>query len=318
MTREKFQGALLGLALGDALGASFEGGILERFVWRLIGKTRAGESRWTDDTQMAIDLVESLIAAGGVDQEDLAMRFARSYRWSRGYGPGAAKLLKRIGRGENWRVANRAVYRDGSYGNGGAMRAPVVGLYYSEAPELIPAATRQTAEITHAHPLGQEGAVLIAVATACGIATGSRHAILEAVTEHCRDASFRDRLEKARTWLEKDEVPPPQVVARTLGNGISAVESCITAVFLALSYLWEPFDNLITATIEGEGDTDTIGAMAGAIWGAVNGRTALPGGSLLRMEQCERLERLGAALWENRFARTNYCLNAERSRRMFS
>ncbi len=42
---DKFKGCLLGLALGDALCAPFEGGVIERFLWSLIGKTKAGELR---------------------------------------------------------------------------------------------------------------------------------------------------------------------------------------------------------------------------------------------------------------------------------
>lgn len=46
---DQFAGCLLGLALGDALGAPFEGGWLERVLWWLIGITRDGAMRWTDD-----------------------------------------------------------------------------------------------------------------------------------------------------------------------------------------------------------------------------------------------------------------------------
>lgn len=122
-------GSLLGLALGDALGAPLEGGPLERMLWRVIGKTSEGRARWTDDTQMSLDLAESLIARRTLDPDDVARRFATSYRWSRGYGPGAARILKRIRNGTDWRLANTAVYPEGSFGNGAAMRAPVVGLF---------------------------------------------------------------------------------------------------------------------------------------------------------------------------------------------
>ena len=98
---EVFEGCLLSLALGDALGAPYEGGPIERLVWWFIGTTKQGESRWTDDTQMAVDIAESLISKGTLDPDDLAARFASSYRWSRGYGPAAGKLLKRIARGES-------------------------------------------------------------------------------------------------------------------------------------------------------------------------------------------------------------------------
>ena len=82
---EQFQGCLLGLALGDALGAKSEGGAAERMAWRMLGRTRTGRLRWTDDTQMTLDLAESLLAHGTLDPDDLARRFAQSYRWSRGY-----------------------------------------------------------------------------------------------------------------------------------------------------------------------------------------------------------------------------------------
>ncbi len=130
MGLESCQGCLLGLALGDALGAPHEGGPIERLVWGVIGRTRRWERRWTDDTQMSLDLAESLVANGGVDQGDLARRFARSYRWSRGYGAGTRRVLRAIARGTDWPAASRVGHPEGSYGNGAAMRAPAVALFF--------------------------------------------------------------------------------------------------------------------------------------------------------------------------------------------
>lgn len=195
--RNRFEGSVLGLALGDAMGAPFEGGVFERLVWRLIGSTRRGEMRWTDDTQMSLDLADSVIAVGGVDPDDLARRFAESYRWSRGYGPGAAKLLKRIARGQDWRLANRSVFRDGSFGNGGAMRAPIIGLFYSQRTELLIDAARESARVTHAHPLGVEGAVLIASAVAEASTVRDPVEILRAARAHCELAPFKSRIDVA-------------------------------------------------------------------------------------------------------------------------
>jgi len=95
----KFRGCLIGLALGDALCAPFEGGLLERTLWKFFSKTRNGEIRFTDDTQMCKDLAESIIAYKGINQDALAEKFASSYKWSRGYGPSVAKLLKKIKQG---------------------------------------------------------------------------------------------------------------------------------------------------------------------------------------------------------------------------
>lgn len=152
-TLDQFRGCLLGLALGDALGAPFEGGILERLLWRLIGRTWRGEMRWTDDTQMTIDLIESFLDSGQLDPDNLAQRFAKSYCWSRGYGPNAAKVLKRIARGIDWRLANVAVYRDGSFGNGAAIPAPILGLIYADRPDELMEVASLSAAVTHAHPI---------------------------------------------------------------------------------------------------------------------------------------------------------------------
>ena len=59
MSRNQFEGAVVALALGDAHGAPFEGGPIERLLWRWIGHTSDGKKRWTDDTQMSLDVASS-------------------------------------------------------------------------------------------------------------------------------------------------------------------------------------------------------------------------------------------------------------------
>jgi len=299
-----FEGCLLGLALGDAMGAPHEGGALERLVWRLIGTTREGNIRFTDDTQMSLDLGESLVAKGGVDEDDLARRFASSYRFSRGYGPGAAKLLKRIARGADWREASRSVYPDGSFGNGGAMRAPVIGLFHAARPEEIAEAARRSAAVTHSHPLGMEGAVVIATATALALRGHEAIAIVDGVAGQARLEPFTSRLERARAWLLplqggfalEGREPTVAEVRSHLGNRITASESCVTALYLALRHLDLPFLDLHHAAVALGGDVDTISAMAGAIWGAARGVSDLPQDALSRLEGRERLRALASAL----------------------
>jgi ADP-ribosylglycohydrolase len=289
-------GSLLGLALGDALGAPHEGGIIERIVWNVIG-TNDGKRRWTDDTQMTIDVIESLVELGQVDQDDLAHRFANSYRWSRGYGAGAAKVLRRIRRGQPWRLASRAVYHEGSFGNGGAMRAPAVGLFYATGhdEELVKAACAAAA-VTHAHPLAQEGAVLIALATVLAYKDTSSQDIIEHLYQRTGLPEFMDRLHKAQVWLHEEDIVEPRTVAAELGNGISALESCVTAIYVALTFRESSFSELMEFTIRIGGDVDTIASMAGAVWGAARGLDALPKAQLERLEECERLKDLARIL----------------------
>lgn len=295
---DTLRGALLGLALGDTLGAPHEGGWLARGLWLALGRTPQGLRRFTDDTQMSLDVAESLLACSGLDQDDLARRFAASYQWRRGYGPGAARLLRRIRAGMPWRQASRSVYAQGSWGNGAAMRAAVLALWpYASLAEVRHAA-RQQAEITHAHPQGIAGAVLIAVATRALMAPQANAAqVLAAVQAHVDEPAFVPVLQQAAQWLERQrtqgDAPDAHTVARTLGNGITARSSCVTALYLALRHLEQDFDALMRFAIACGGDVDTIAAMAGALWGAHRGGAALPA---LKLEQQARLEGVAAQL----------------------
>jgi ADP-ribosylglycohydrolase len=252
--------------------------------------------RWTDDTQMSIDIVESFLATGKIDPNDLAMRFSKSYRWSRGYGPGAAKVLRRIAAGADWREANRSVYASGSFGNGAAMRAPMIGLIYAHRPTELVEAARLSAMVTHAHPLAIEGAVFIARLTACAFRGDRSVDVLKAGMSHLSHAEFTSRLAVAQAWLESGRDVSTSDVIRQLGNGIAAHESCVTALYLALRFRDQPFTAMQQFIASCGGDADTIGAMAGAIWGAANGLASLPSQWLERLEQRERLSELGVCL----------------------
>lgn len=297
VTADRFTGCVLGLALGDAMGAPREGGVLERLLWRCIGTTRRGEMRWTDDTQMSIAVMESLIAHGTIDSDDLARRFAAGYRWSRGYGPGTATLLRRVRRGGDWREENRRIHPEGSFGNGAAMRAPIVGLCFAAAPEKLEDAVYRSSIVTHAHPLALKGALVIALATAgvaCGLATLE---LLELIRESCGSEEVLSRLWIASGWLASDSQVEVREIRRGLGNGIAAHESCVTAVYLALAYRDGSFLDMQRLAASLGGDVDTIGAMAGAIWGAANGVGGLPAEPLGRLEARARLVELADALY---------------------
>ncbi|MFT4541467.1 MAG: poly(ADP-ribose) glycohydrolase ARH3 [Planctomycetota bacterium] len=298
MSIDRFQGCLLGLALGDTHGAPHEGGPIERLLWRMIGRTKTGEMRFTDDTQMSLDLAQSLLDRGQLDQDDLAYKFARSYRWSRGYGPGAVKLLRRIAKGQDWRKANRSVFPNGSWGNGGSMRAPVIGLWFCRRFDDLAEAARASAQITHAHPLGIQGAVVIASATALALTDEDSVAIVRRLIHQCEGDVFFKKLTKLEAWLVKSHEPSAPELRAELGNGMAAADSCVSALALALSHRSRSFEDLLLQAARIGGDVDTIGAMAGAIWGAANGHAALPTHALARVEQREYLEEVATALHE--------------------
>src|SRR4051812_45529171 len=96
---ERFAGCLLGLAVGDALGAHFEGQAPEqiatryRTVEQLFASPPPGELWYTDDTQMTIGVAETLVACKRIDEEEICRRFAANFSPQRGYGGGARAVL---------------------------------------------------------------------------------------------------------------------------------------------------------------------------------------------------------------------------------
>jgi poly(ADP-ribose) glycohydrolase ARH3 len=295
--KKRFEGSVLGLALGDAFGAPYEGGPIERLVWATIGKTQDGKRRWTDDTCMSLDLIDSLVAHRRVDQDDLIARFARSYRWRRGYGPGAAKLLKRVRRGGDWRRLSATVFPGGSFGNGGATRSPIVGLFYWDDVDGLMRSAHDASVVTHAHPLGIEGATIVAQTTAAALTGVEPKAWVAHAKRYARSPEYLDRFSTADTWLASDAAPTYRQVSSVLGNGIAATESCATAVYLAARFVNDDFRTMLRFVADVGGDTDTIGAMAGAIWGAARGADALPGEMLDRLEDMPRLRDAASALY---------------------
>ena len=76
-TEDRCRGALVGLALGDALGATQEDGLVEHQLWCFLGSSPEGLSLFKDDTPISIDLAQSLISLGMVDQDNLSTRFSK-------------------------------------------------------------------------------------------------------------------------------------------------------------------------------------------------------------------------------------------------
>jgi len=286
----------MGLAIGDAYGAPFEGGPVERLLWRAIGKTKDGKIRYTDDTQMAIDLASSFIQNNGVDQQHLATTFAENYSWSRGYGPGAAWLLKKIKNGANWQDVNRAKFKHGSFGNGAAMRAPILAMCFPEDKQKLNENIVKSSEITHAHPLAIEGAKLIAFVTHAALHDWNTEAILEALPTWCKSQEYQAKAAFCIESIQLSDAVQVKVLKRKLGNGIAASQSCITAIYFALRYRNQSYDLMLTQIFELGGDTDTIGAMAGAIWGAFNGSNAIDKSKTQSIEDSEKIFELAAQL----------------------
>src|SRR5882672_3164275 len=262
--------ALDGLSVGDAFGERFFVPDAERRIE--LRALPSGTWRWTDDTAMAISIVEVLAARGSIDRDLLAQRFGRRYAADayRGYGATAHDILAELARGADWRSVAKAVFNgQGSKGNGGGMRAAPIGAWFADDLEAVAREARASAEPTHAHPDGQAGAVAIAVAAAVAWrerdapAADSAQRMLDAAYAHTPPGAVRDWLGKARN-IPLDT--PIGRVADTLGNGsqVLASDTVPYALWCACRGL-DDFEEALWQTVSGLGDRDTTCAMVGGI-----------------------------------------------------
>ena|SRR5215469_16540305 len=159
--------SLEGLSCGDAFGERF---FLPATVAESMIQERAVPAPpwfFTDDTVMALSILETLAEHQEINADSLAISFASRYHAGRGYGPAMHKLLPTIRRQpQSWRTEAAALFRgQGSFGNGSAMRVAPLGAYFADEPERIVEQGSLSSIPTHSHSEAIAGAVAVAVAT---------------------------------------------------------------------------------------------------------------------------------------------------------
>lgn len=273
---QRFRGSLLGLAVGDGLGARFEGQSAEAIQSRfpnppsLIQRPPNYELYYTDDTQMMIGVAETLVEIGQIDEERLYRSFVANYDPNRGYGRGARAVLEAQEYGRDPREVSERMFPGGSYGNGAAMRVAPVGLLFHNDHDLLWDQARLSSLPTHTHPLGIEGAQIIAlaVAVASRMESFDRSAFFAPLLARIQTPEYRTQLELADATRSLDDIAQ-------LGNRIEALFSAPTAI-ACFAMFPDSYEQAVGTAVLLGGDTDTIAAMAGAISGAFLGSDAIP------------------------------------------
>jgi len=264
--------SLDGLSVGDAFGERFFG--RTEHVSERIKERRLPPSPWTytDDTEMAIAVTEVLAEHGHIDQSALARAFVRRYVVdpNRGYGAGAHEILRLIRTGAPWQdAAGQAFDGAGSMGNGGGMRVAPLGAWFADDLDRLVHEAAASAQVTHAHPDGQAGAIAVAAAAAYAHLASANPAAVEGSTlltfaaAHCPAGPTKDGIERAI------QLPADTTVAaavRELGNGSRVISSDTVpfALWCAQRHLDDYVEALWT-TVSGFGDRDTTCAIVGGI-----------------------------------------------------
>jgi ADP-ribosylglycohydrolase len=298
---ESYRGALLGTAIGDALGRPVEGrspveirqrfGRLTDFVpWR---DWKAGpKGTVTDDTQMTMCVAECLLECDGrVNPVDLAERLIAWLPVGRGKGRACVEAVNALTAGVPWHEAGVA-----SAGNGAAMRAAPVGLAHIRNLDTLRRDAALSAAVTHADPMAVSSAVahgwLVArlaatpggsldpvalVADLCSaISDLSDPGAPERGWQHRPDKTSApvrlvDRLAEVPRWLGAS----PEAASEWFYCGAFVLESLPMALWHFLSAPEDPEEAVVNAVMAGH-DADTVASMTGAYAGAYLGDLSFP------------------------------------------
>ncbi|MDY0000090.1 MAG: ADP-ribosylglycohydrolase family protein [Polyangia bacterium] len=273
---------MLGTLVGDSLGMPAEGMSREElkatFGWLdslREGPLPAGE--YTDDTEMAINLCESLLEVGSYDQKSVAERLAGQFTPWRGYSPHVYGIMARIRQGLAWELPGNS-----SFGADAASRVAALGVLYAD-DKIVAEHGASQAAITHTHPNGIAGSVAQAVAvseaTSLGLfeSTVPKEELLKKILIPVSDVSVAlcDALERMADIK-------PSLGREALASAIARVYSCdggaVTTVPAALAafLLTEDFESAVLTAVNCGGKTDVLGALAGALAGAFYGASAIP------------------------------------------
>lgn len=283
-------GALLGCAVGDALGLPYEGLSKRRGV-RLLGPPDRqrfvfGYGMVSDDTEHTIMVAEALCAAPD-DADRFARELARRLRWwflgcPAGIGFATLRAILKLWLG--FGPAHSGVF---SAGNGPAMRSPILGAVIDD-PTCLTKFVRASTALTHTDPKAYHGALATAVAAWC--ARREIHTPDEFLKQYvfCSDT---DSAEEWNSLLSKVKSSvasgvSTEAFAEEIGCSRGVTGYVYHTVPVALhAWLSHPHDfaRAVGAVIRCGGDTDTTAAIVGAIIGCRVGREGIPDAWVTRM-----------------------------------
>lgn len=274
------------------------------FARKIVAHPPVERLEYTDDTQMMIGVAETLIACGGrIDPDRLMAAFVANFDETRAYGPGTHQIIETAAAGGDWRTLAQTIFPGGSLGNGAAMRVSPVGLLFHDDVEQVADQAVLSAIPTHTHPIGMDGARLLAIA----IAIALNDSVIEParffadLQRHAATEEFADALARAAELTLSGDIGQ-------LGTSLEAHRS-VTAALASFASYPNSYPDAVGRVIGLGGDTDTVAAMTGALSGARLGERAIPAHLLNMLEDGPKgrgyLEQIAGrlhAMWQDRHA----------------
>jgi ADP-ribosyl-[dinitrogen reductase] hydrolase len=313
--KSRFVGCLVGCAVGDALGAPFEGywehqlpgrkALLSGFA-EVEGYPRG---QYTDDTQLTLATVESIVRQRELAPADIARSIASLWKNNSVVGPGGACTFAAHAylRTRDWTTCGAPV---GQAGNGTAMRTAVLGLYFHRDPECLPAAVADISRITHQDPRSVAGGIAIAKAAQL-LATHDavdEASFCGAIADAIRpfEATFAGLIESLPARLREDRETALHAIAWAGSSKPEFSRPIITPFVIptVLAALWAVLQHksswtaAVSEAIHLGGDVDTLGAIVGALAGIKLGHSAIPADLASGVLDADRIKALACSYYE--------------------
>ena len=295
--KDRYEGCLLGLACGDAVGTTVEFKKRGSFapVMDMVGggpfNLVAGQ--WTDDTSMALCLAESLLAQNGFDAKDQMDKYLK---WCKeGYMSSTGHCFD-IGRTVSSALEKYSLHKNpyaGSTeprtaGNGSIMRLAAIPLYYLSNLEQTIHFAGESSRTTHGAEEAVESAKLFAVLIRMALLGHSKQDIL-LKNEYYSNTATVNALAQG-DYLDKEE-------KHIKGSGY-VIESLEAALWCFAQT--ETFEEAVLKAVNLGDDADTTAAIVGQIAGAYYGVSAIPSGWLQKLYNLEFIRGLAVSLFNRR------------------
>lgn len=298
MTKDKFRGALLGLACGDALGTTVEFKARGTFepLTDIVGGGPFGlqPGQWTDDTSMMLCLAESLLAHEGMNLEDQLERYLGW--WKHGdnsvtgecFDIGTTTSIS-LAVFESTHETHAGSSDPSTAGNGSIMRLAPVPLFYANSEcESFLTNCELSSVTTHRAPTCLHACRLLGLLIRNALSAKSKDDIF-IPGENFSDAPSVIQQIAERTYLEKSDFE-----IRGTGYVVESLEAALWAFETTSSFE----EGALKAVNLGD-DADTTGAVFGQIAGAFYGEKGIPKHWLKKLAWKEKITRLADRLHKN-------------------
>ena len=282
--------ALLGAAIGDALGKVFEGSLCNNkdlVAWdgiTFIGSHyhKLGPYQFTDDTILSCALAESLIENDGFDPDKVSKHYCQAVinNPNRGWGSTTRYAIQNIYAGKNYNESGII----GSYGNATAMRiSPLAVFYRKNLKELIRFAEID-AKITHVSDEAIAGSLAIALANYF-IINNDEEDLLNKIKPYLPDSKLKTKLDAVNIFLKKE-------ISHQKALKIIGTSGDVRETVPAVLYTYLKFNNYrdgMPAIIKMGRDTDSTASILCALYGTKYGISHFDEYHVKNVEDSEKL-----------------------------